>query len=262
MSKSSGKKTSSSSVAWWQDQLANPRLTALIVMAGISALVIHQLLPWPLKFTLASIVTYPIVTVVILVGIMVLGYFNWVAGLVLLGLLVFVLLPYNRRVMARQHERSRNKEGFTSSDSDDFTIDNSDDMTDTSQIKSLFQPGFLRKKLEDARSLNREVSDEHEARNKMERFLDKRAKNSQGQGQGQRHGKEKFVGVQGDKAIPMRRFNPGSEEDANLLLTMDAMDDIKDRIKYKYEDKKYLKRYIRQKLEEVVDLLDLVHEED
>lgn len=258
--KSSQSSSKSINTTWWQDRLSNPRLTALVIMCGLTALVVHQLLPWSMKSTLANIVTYPVVTAFILAGIMVVGYFNWVAGLVALALLVFVILPYNRKVVSLHQRR---QEGFTSNidDRSESTPETTTDMTDTTQIKSLFQPGFLSKKLEEARNLTREVSGEAHAKEKMERFLDKRSRNNKSHN---KDGKEKFEEVRsnGDKAIPMRRFNPGSEEDANLLLTMDAMDDIKDRIKFKYEDKKYLKRYIRQKLEEVVDLLDLVQEED
>lgn len=247
------KSQKSISITWWETQLAKPQITALIVMMGIAALIIHQMLPCGLKYTLATIVTYPVVTAVILTVIMILGYFNWLAGLVALCVFVFILFPYNKRVVQYGLPKT---EGFTSNE-DNKESDNYD-MLDTTQIKSLFQPGFLSKKLKDARELTREVAGETAARAKMEQYIDKRTKI---QSSNNTSGREKFANG-GDKAIPMRRFNPGSEEDANLLLTMDAMDDIKDRIKYKYEDKKYLKRYIRQKLEEVVDLLELVNEEE
>ena len=72
--------------------------------------------------------------------------------------------------------------------------------------------------------------------------------------------KEKFTAeLDGNaRAIQQRKFNPASQEDMNLLETMGICEDIRDRIKYNYEDTKYLKRHIKEKLEEVVDLLDLV----
>lgn len=253
--KSTSKETNISPI--WCELLASPQLTGLVLMFAITILIIHQMLPQTTRNAIAVIVAYPIITLVMLSAIMCIGYFNWIAGLICLILLAYMLLPFKDH----SNVAGTQMEGFSSSEGDVPDLSNPDD------IKSLFKPGFFRTKLEEARKLNREVNGETAARDKMERFLDKRL--SVGKGQGGRsgikkRGRERFnnSGGGGEKAIQQRRFNPGSEEDANLLLTMDIMDDINDRIKFKYEDKKYLKRYIRQKLEEVVELLGLLDDED
>ena len=60
------------------------------------------------------------------------------------------------------------------------------------------------------------------------------------------------------KPIPQRKFNPADKEDTDLLMVMDHFKDISNRIKYEYEDNRYLKKYIKDKLEDIIDTLDLV----
>jgi ribosomal protein S18 len=133
-------------------------------------------------------------------------------------------------------------------------------MNDTNKaIKDLLKPGKLRSELENARKYNKEMFEAEMANNKfMEMENKKRRKNTQQK-------KEKFTAeLDGDnaRAIQQRKFNPASQLDMNLLETMEICEDIRDRIKYNYEDTKYLKRYIKEKLEEVVDLLDLVSDDN
>jgi len=237
----------------WCKLLASPQLTGLSLMFCITILIILHMLPQTTRTLISIIIAYPLVTILLLSAIMLIGYYNWIIALFFIVLLAYILLPFS--TIRGGYETTT--EGFTSKGKDG---DNEvPDLSSPEDIKSLFKPGFLRSKLNDARNLTREVNGENAARDKMEKFLDKRLVSSN------KHTKERFNNNSGsgaEKAIPQRRFNPGSEEDANLLLTMDIMDDINDRIKYKYEDKKYLKRYIKQKLEEVVDLLGLVNDED
>lgn len=248
----------------WIEILSSPQITGLVVMFGIAFLIIYQMLPYTTRATITTITTYPLVTVFILSAIMFIGYFNWLAALFALAIFAYILTTFRRQ--RGDPYGSKIHEGFDSGDrsNDNGSDDEVADLSNTDDIKSLFQPGFLRRRLDDARKLTKEVHGETAARNKMERFLDRRMANNSNISN---TSKERFNnnsknGGDSAKAIQLRRFNPGSEEDANLLLAMDIMDDIKDRIKYKYEDKKYLKRYIKQKLEEVVDLLGLVDDDD
>jgi ribosomal protein S18 len=191
-----------------------------------------------------------VILVIVLLGLLVVGYFNIISGIILLVLFTCIFLP--------QHITTgdANVEGFTSkkSDTDEDGLDSNNKV-----IKDLLKPGKLRSELENARKYNKEMFEAEMANNKfMEMESKKKRKNTQQK-------KEKFTAeLDGGnaRAIHQRKFNPASQLDMNLLETMEICEDIRDRIKYNYEDTKYLKRYIKEKLEEVVDLLDLVNDDN
>ena len=62
--------------------------------------------------------------------------------------------------------------------------------------------------------------------------------------------------------IPKRKFDIEEQEDKNLLNTKLICHDIINRITFKYEDKPYLKKYIATRVEEMVDLNNLLDEDD
>tara|TARA_B100000902_G_scaffold303698_1_gene291863 strand:- start:637 stop:1377 length:741 start_codon:yes stop_codon:yes gene_type:complete len=62
--------------------------------------------------------------------------------------------------------------------------------------------------------------------------------------------------------IPKRKFDIEEQEDKNLLNTKQICHDIINRITFKYEDKPYLKKYIATRVEEMVDINNLLDEDD
>ena len=58
--------------------------------------------------------------------------------------------------------------------------------------------------------------------------------------------------------IKKREFNLAKQEDKHLLYTKETLKEIINRINYEYEDIEYLKKYIGNKFEEIIDLLDLL----
>ena len=231
--------------------IRNTRLTYAIVLTGVCFIGIYHLLPAQTQLAIGNIIRNPIILSVLLLGLLVIGYFNVISGIILLVLFTCIFLPQH---ITSVNEGGNNRvEGFTSksSDSDDDSGLNSNNKV----IKDLLKPGKLRSELEAARKQNKELFEAEMANNKfMEMENKKRRKNIQQK-------KEKFTAeLDGGnaRAIQQRKFNPASQEDMNLLETMGICEDIRDRIKYNYEDTKYLKRHIKEKLEEVVDLLDLV----
>ena len=60
--------------------------------------------------------------------------------------------------------------------------------------------------------------------------------------------------------IPKRKFNLDNDEDMNLLNTREICKDIINRINFKYEDNDYLKKYIGTRIEEIVDLNELLND--
>jgi len=67
--------------------------------------------------------------------------------------------------------------------------------------------------------------------------------------------KEKF------QTVEKRSFNPNDEEDTNLLITKEVLTDMNNRIEYNFESNKYLKKYLKHRIEEVVELNKLLDDE-
>lgn len=228
--------------------IRNTRLTYAIVLTGVCFIGIYHLLPSHTQLAIGNIIRNPMIMVILLIGLMVVGYFNLISGIILLVLFTCIFLPQNIPV-----NQAVVTEGFTSEDSG--SEDNLD--SNNAAIKSLLKPGKLRSELESARKHNKEMFEAEMANNKFMEMENKKKKKSMQQK------KEKFTAeLDGARAIQQRKFNPASQLDMNLLETMEICEDVRDRIKYNYEDTKYLKRYIKEKLEEVVDLLDLVENDN
>ena len=73
---------------------------------------------------------------------------------------------------------------------------------------------------------------------------------------GNKSSKEKF------QTIEPRKFDPTSEDDTNLLITKEILQDMMNRIEYNYESIPYLKKYIRHRIEEIIDTNNLLKDDD
>ena len=58
--------------------------------------------------------------------------------------------------------------------------------------------------------------------------------------------------------IPQRKFDLDKRDDKVLIYTKEVLKDIINRINYEYDDRDYLKKYIGNKFEEIIDLLGLL----
>lgn len=61
-------------------------------------------------------------------------------------------------------------------------------------------------------------------------------------------------------AIKKRNFDLQNDDDTNLLNTRAICNDIIKRINFEYEDRTYLKKYISSRIEEIVDLNNLLED--
>lgn len=232
--------------------IRNTRLTYAIVLTGVCFIGIYHLLPSHTQLAIGNIIRNPMIMVILLVGLMVIGYFNIISGIILLVLFTCIFLPQHIGSGNSASHRQIGVEGFTSGDTNEDSLN-----SNNTAIKSLLKPGKLRTELDNARKHNKELFETEMANNKFMEMENKKKQKSQTQK------KEKFTAeLDGARAVQQRKFNPASQLDMNLLETMEICEDVRDRIKYNYEDTKYLKRYIKEKLEEVVDLLDLVENDN
>jgi Ca2+/Na+ antiporter len=63
------------------------------------------------------------------------------------------------------------------------------------------------------------------------------------------------------QTVKHRVFDPSNEEDTNLLITREILQDMHNRIEFNYENNKYLKKYIKHRVEEIVELNKLLDDE-
>lgn len=73
---------------------------------------------------------------------------------------------------------------------------------------------------------------------------------------------EKHASSNNGVKIKKRTFNLQNDEDTNLINTREICKDIINRINYQYEDVNYLKKYISSRIEEIVDLNNLLENSD
>ena len=247
--------------------IKSKRMTYFAILTGTSMLGIYYLLPYQTQVILSNFIRNPFILTILLITILCIGYFNFVSGVILLLLLVNVLLPLSKNTNNINNKNTLDTlhplvlEGF---DNKSIHLNDEDALNSNNKsIQNLFKPGYFRQKLEEARKDNKNLFEKEMAKNKSIEYFEKRKhkKNKQ-------HKRENFNNTNGssnssnnNRVIEQRKFNPANEEDTNLLLTMETFDDIRDRIKYTYESKPYLKKYIKEKLTEVVELLDLVPED-
>jgi len=64
------------------------------------------------------------------------------------------------------------------------------------------------------------------------------------------------------QTIKLRKFDPSKEEDTNFLITKEILQDMIIRIDYNYESSPYLKKYIKHRVEEIVDINKLLEDDD
>lgn len=226
----------------------NPRRTYFLITGIVVVIGLIHLLPPQTQLNIAQLFKQnQWLLAVVLVLCLAITYFNWIAGLLLLFLVICVLFP-----ITVSSGTDIKMEGFTNNNNkkaeNDISLNNK-------HIQSLFEPGLLGKRVAEYRETNKRLKAENAAREKNIEIMN--SKRSQKLG-----AKNKGRQQEDFKEIELRRFDPTSEEDMNLLLTMEHCSDIQNRIKYVYEDNKYLKKYIREKLEDIVDLLNLVPTDD
>jgi len=228
----------------------NPRRTYFLITGIVVVIGLIHLLPLQTQLSLAQVFKQnQWLLAVVLIGCLALTYFNWIAGLLVLFLAICVIFP-----ITLSNGTSGGIEGFTNTNTHKKKSEN-DISLNNKHIQSLFEPGLLGKRVEEYRETNKRLKAENAAREKNIEIMNARRSEKLGN-KNEGRAREDF------REIELRRFDPTNEEDMNLLLTMEHCADIQNRIKYVYEDNKYLKKYIREKLEDIVDLLDLVPADD
>jgi hypothetical protein len=63
------------------------------------------------------------------------------------------------------------------------------------------------------------------------------------------------------QTIDIRALDPSNEDDTNLLITKEILQDMLNRIEYNYESNKYLRKYIKHRVEEIIEINKLTEDD-
>lgn len=278
--------TKSKSINNHKNKLHQQHLDYISICLTLGIILLLAILPSEKRLHIFQVIKNPLVISGILIISLFVGYYHFLSSMLILIMLVFLFLQDNYLFCLDKKNKEGNRivmEGFISKE-ELKDLDKKDEEEGLSlgdnKIKGLFKPGYFGKRLTAARQKNKEQFNNTMAKNKAMLALEKKKRRMKQKAKSRNEFEdiedasdledleetfsdnqdETSSGKKSGKAILKRKFDPTNEEDSNLLLTMEACSEIKDRISYNYENKDYLKRYIRDKLEEIIELLNLVDE--
>lgn len=95
-------------------------------------------------------------------------------------------------------------------------------------------------------------------RNTKDKFANTNTKDSGNSRSGRNNNGRKKENFQ---TIEVRALDPSNEDDTNLLITKEILQDMLNRIEYNYESNKYLRKYIKHRVEEIIEVNKLTDDE-
>lgn len=265
--------------------LNNSKLNYFLILTLVLFIGCYHLLNRNIRTSITNFVTLPVILILCMTSILVIGYNNITLGLLMTASLFIVLYPLDN-VMPEQTNNIRLTEGFTNNNNNKrqkakYIKTSGDRQQTVDKFKNYFRDIFdeaineEKEEMEDMikENLLTKLENERNNNNRDDSFNDVNSKKSKI--------KESMTDViknntpnvsrkvkksnQSFQTIKVRKFDPTSDEDTNLLITKEILEDIINRITYQYESSDYLKRYISTRLQEIIklnNLLNLDEDED
>ena len=264
----------------------NPNISFFIIMNIILLITCYSFISAPIKNTISIIISNPVVILFSIISILLIGYFNITIAILLLILFFLALFGIQNTT---NYDDNDDKAFY-------YGIENFENMDteDTEPISKINKN--LKKKAENDKKVDERVnsiknvvlstinkfrntndSDYKKAilENKKIMYKEEKTNNrSRNSNTGERdnfddvktpskgkHSTNKGKRSEEFQTIQPRTFDPSNEEDTNLLITKEILQDMTNRIEYNYESNKYLKKYIKHRVEEIVDLNKLIEDE-
>ena len=258
----------------------NPNINFFVIMLLILLISCYTFINISLKYMISSYVSNPIVILFVLIFVILIGFYN-INIAVLVLLLLFIIL-YGTTIF---NNKNINKiEGFTNDDDNDNNDSDSDSDSDSddndkqkflntikqtnesktdetvSNIKNTLLGTMHKIKDSGESEYQKSLLENKNIQYKNEKKLNKQKKrnsnNSNNSNNKNNSRKENF------QTINTREFDPSKEEDTNFLITKEILQDMINRIDYNFESSKYLKKYLKHRVEEIVDLNKLLDDDD
>jgi hypothetical protein len=295
----------------------NSNINFFIIMNIILLITCYTFISTPIKNTISTIISNPIIILFAIIGIIIIGYFD-INIAVLLLILFFVALfgiQYNIDTSENdslEHFENADENASMSKINKNLKIKAENDKKLEERISSIKDVvfGTINKfrnnndnDYKQAILENKKTMYEKEKENNTIKNGDRSNKNDEddrddGNYKNNRHtNKDKFINIPNTKThtpsnnknsnnklsnnsysknssepnkntkgrkreefqtVEPRKFDPSNEEDTNLLITKEILQDMSNRIEYNYENNTYLKKYIKHRVEEIVDINKLI----
>ena len=124
--------------------------------------------------------------------------------------------------------------------------------------KNEVQKGILENKL----TIYKKEKQNNNSKNSNSRSKFTNISNNSSNSKSKGKGKSKNNKGEGFHTVKTRTFDPTKEDDTNLLITKEVLQDMINRIEYDFENCKYLKKYLKHRIEEIVEMNKLLEDED
>jgi len=270
----------------------NPNINFFIIMNIILLITCYSFISTPIKNTISILISNPIVILFSIICIVIIGFFDINIAVLLLILFFLALFAIQN---TNEFDDSANIERFTSestnSDDDEpisrinnnlkakaendkkidervnsiknvvlSTINKFRNTNDSDYKKAILEN---KKMMYNEEKINNKARNNNTNTNKRDNFDNvKPLSTTQGKAKSTK-AKSTKAGKQSEEfqTVQPRTFDPSNEEDTNLLITKEILQDMSNRIEYNYESNKYLKKYIKHRVEEIVDLNKLIEDE-
>lgn len=257
--------------------MKNPHINFFIIMNLILIISCYSLMNDHNKLSIKYFISNPFITLISIIGIIILGYYNINIAILCLVLLFIIIytLPSSTE---------KNIEGFTSDDNK-IVVNSIEDIKNakkeySKKINSKIdkQNNDAKKKLKDENhnnlenkinSITKVFTDqlhvpENAATNEFkqgllenkQKLLEKEHNHNKNKKNTNKRKKENF------QTVELRSFDPSNEVDTNLLITKEILHDMINRIEFNYETVPYLKKYLKHRLEEIIDINKLLIDDD
>jgi Ca2+/Na+ antiporter len=266
----------------------NPNINFFIIMMLIFIISCYTFINTPLKYAISSFVSNPIIILFTLICVILTSYYNINIAILIL-LLLFIAIYGSTMFNSNSNSKSKNSiEGFTDENDDDSESESeSDDEEDSNDnTNSLLNKKINERKHKEDESLKldekiasikdtilgtvNKINDSGNndykqslLENKQIQFMNeqKNNKNNKNKQKNSSNSNKRSSTKEKFQTVEKRSFNPNDEEDTNLLITKEVLTDMNNRIEYNFESNKYLKKYLKHRIEEVVELNKLLDDE-
>lgn len=270
----------------------NPNINFFIIMNIILLITCYSFISTPIKNTISILISNPIVILFSIICIVIIGFFDINIAVLLLILFFLALFAIQN---TNDFDDSGNIERFTSESTnseDDEPISRINNnlkakaendkkidervnsiknvvLSTINKFRNTNDSDYKKAILENKKMMYNEEKINNKARNnntntnKRDNFDNvKPLSTTQGKAKSTK-AKYNKAGKQSEEfqTVQPRTFDPSNEEDTNLLITKEILQDMSNRIEYNYESNKYLKKYIKHRVEEIVDLNKLIEDE-
>ena len=265
----------------------NPNINFFIIMLLILLISCYTFINMSLKYMIASFVSNPIVILFILIFVILIGFYN-INIAVLVLLLLFIIL-YGTTIFNNDVNNDvNNNEGFTDndSDSDDDDYDNIDYEAEEQKLLKIMKQQQSESKTDETisnikdtifgtmnkvkdtgesdyqKSLLENKNIQYKNEKKINKEKQKNIKNNSNSNSNSNSKNTNNSKKENFQTINTRAFDPTKEEDTNFLITKEILQDMINRIDYNFESNKYLKKYLKHRVEEIVDINKLLDDDD